>query len=102
VDIEPRFEIGQVVVHKTFGYRGVIIAVDPAFSGSAEWYERVARTKPRLDRPWYHVLVAGARHSSYVQEAKLTDDSEAPIWHPHLAAYFDEWRGDRYVRTRAS
>ncbi|MCH7666958.1 MAG: heat shock protein HspQ, partial [Acidobacteria bacterium] len=38
-----RFEMGQVVDHLLFGYRGVIYDVDPTFQQSEEWYETVAK-----------------------------------------------------------
>jgi heat shock protein HspQ len=37
-----KFTIGQVVHHKMFDYRGVVVDVDPVFNSSEEWYEQVA------------------------------------------------------------
>jgi heat shock protein HspQ len=42
---EPRFMIGQVVHHKLFNYRGVVVDIDARFSLSEEWYEQVARSR---------------------------------------------------------
>ena len=33
------FEIGQIVHHRLFGYRGVVLDVDADFQGGDEWYE---------------------------------------------------------------
>jgi heat shock protein HspQ len=54
---EFKFFIGQVVHHKLFYYRGVIVDVDNKFLGNDEWYTKVARSRPPKDQPRYHVLV---------------------------------------------
>ncbi|HEM45806.1 MAG TPA: heat shock protein HspQ, partial [Alphaproteobacteria bacterium] len=48
-----RYSIGDVVAHRLFGYRGVVIDVDPVFGLSDEWYEQVAQSRPPRDAPWY-------------------------------------------------
>lgn len=97
-----KFAVGQVIHHKLFDYRGVIVDVDPIFQGTEEWYEQVARTRPPKDRPWYHVLVHGARHETYVAERHLeADASGEPIDHPQLPLYFAEFRDGSYVCQRA-
>jgi heat shock protein HspQ len=86
------------VHHRLFHYRGVVVDVDPTFQGSEEWYERMARTRPPKDRPWYHVLVHNADHQTYVAERNLeADDSGAPVKHPLVSAVFDEFRDGRYI-----
>ena len=75
-----KFEVGQIVHHLKFGYRGVVFDVDPYFQGTDEWYEQVARSRPPKDRPWYHVLVHDAAHTTYVAERHLEPDPEG--W-PH-------------------
>ena len=57
-----QFSVGDLVHHKLFDYRGVIVDVDPEFQLTEEWYETVARSKPPKDRPWYHVLVHKGSH----------------------------------------
>ena len=95
---EARFGVGHLVHHRLFGYRGVIVDVDPRFEGSEEWYQQVARSRPPKDRPWYHVLPHGASHTTYVAERNLEIDEElAPIEHPLLAHFFDDFRDGRYV-----
>lgn len=97
-----RFSVGQLVHHKKFDYRGVIVDVDPVYAGTDEWYEQVARSRPPKDRPWYHVLVHGAEYETYVAERHLEpDDSGEPIDHPHVAHFFAEFRDGAYVRHRA-
>ena len=97
----PKFAPGQLIVHTKFDYRGVIVDVDATFAGTEEWYETVARSRPPRDKPWYHVLVHGASHQTYVAERHLAlDPDPAPIDHPALSHFFDELRDGVYVRTR--
>ena len=70
-----KFTVGQLVSHRLFNYRGVIVDVDPEFEGSDEWYRQVAQSRPPKDQPWYHVLVHLAVHSTYVAERNLEADS---------------------------
>lgn len=96
-----KYEPGQIIHHKRFGYRGVILAVDETFQGTERWYQEVARSRPPRDRPWYHVLVHGSEAETYVAERNLElDDSSAPITHPLVEVFFDELREGRYVRNR--
>ena len=57
-----KFHPGQVIRHKLFDYRGVVVSMDHTFQLPEEWYQEVARSRPPKDQPWYHVLVHGARH----------------------------------------
>lgn len=93
-----KFHIGQIVHHKLFDYRGVIIDVEPIYSGSDEWYDLVAKSKPPKDKPWYHVLPDGSDHQTYVSERNLEKDkSGEPINHPSLYNYFTEFKNGSYV-----
>ena len=84
-----RFHIGQVIHHRLFDYRGVVVDVDPVFSGSEEWYDHVARSRPPKDKPWYRVLVDGANNETYVAERNLEpDQSGEPIRHPLVEEIF--------------
>ena len=89
-ELTAKFSIGDVIHHQKFDYRGVIIDVDPVFSGSDEWYEEVARSRPPKDKPWYHVIVEGNSEQTYVAERHLEIDSLLePITHPLTDDYFD-------------
>lgn len=84
-----KFSVGQVVQHRKFDYRGVVVDVDPQFEGTEQWYAEMARSRPPRDRPWYHVLVHNAVHNTYVAERHLApDDSGEPVNHPLLEEYF--------------
>ncbi len=94
-----RFDVGDVVVHRRFGYRGVVFDVDPVFNGSDEWYEAVAKSRPPKERPWYHVLVHGQAHTTYVAERHLAAECPAaPIEHPLLGELFAAFEDGRYRR----
>lgn len=94
---EARFSIGDVVQHRLFDYRGVIIDADPCMMLSEEWYATVARSRPPRDEPWYRVLVHDAGHETYVAERNLEpDESGEPIRHPAIDDYFESFSGGRY------
>lgn len=93
-----KFSIGQVIHHKMFDYRGVIVDVDPVFSGTEEWYENVALSRPPKDKPWYHVLVDGASHLTYVAERNLEpDESGLPVKHPLVKEFFTGFNKGTYT-----
>jgi heat shock protein HspQ len=95
------FSIGQLIHHKRFGYRGVIVDVDPCFMLSEEWYETMTKSQPPRDQPWYHVLVHNSTQQTYVAQRNLeADDSAAPIEHPKKKKYFSGFAGGRYQSGR--
>lgn len=102
-ETDGRFSIGQLVHHRNFDYRGVVFDVDPTFQGSDEWYAQMAITKPPKDRPWYHVMVDGAAHTTYVAERNLEpDESAQPVNHPLVDLHFMMFDDGRYIlRTGA-
>ena len=98
-----KFSVGELVHHRLFDYRGVVVDVDRNFQASEEWYEAVARSRPPKNRPWYHVLVHEGDHSTYVAEQNLeADDSVDPIDHPALEIFFCGFDAGRYVRNDSS
>jgi heat shock protein HspQ len=75
-----RFSPGDLIHHRLFDYRGVIVDVDPRMMLSDEWYETVARSRPPKDQPWYRVLVHNSANETYVAERNLElDASEEPV-----------------------
>lgn len=94
-----RFNVGQVVHHTRFDYRGVIMDVDAEFQGSDDWYEQVARSRPPKDHPWYHVLVDDSDTITYVAERHLeADDSRLPVNHPYVEHVFGSFADGAYRR----
>lgn len=93
-----RFSVGELVHHQLFDYRGVVIDVDSEFSGSEEWYDQVAQTRPPKDQPWYHVLVDQSQHQTYVAQRNLdVEPDPRPIQHPLVGAYFQEFKDGAYI-----
>ena len=94
-----KFSVGELIRHRLFDYRGVIVDVDQKFQGTDEWYQAVARSRPPKDKPWYHVLVDDSDHSTYVAERNLqADDRLEPVEHPLLERYFSRFENNRYLR----
>jgi len=96
-----RFQIGQLIQHKIFDYRGVIFDVDATFQSTDQWYETMARSKPPKDEPWYHVIVHEAEYTTYVAERNLEPDlTGKPVINPALSQIFDELKDGIYRRRR--
>lgn len=99
--ISAKFNVGQLVQHTLFNYRGVVIDVDPVFQNDDEWYEQVALSRPPKNKPWYRVLVHNAVHETYAAERNLqADNSNEPVNHPMVNSYFDEFSKGRYSMRR--
>ncbi|MFQ5543195.1 MAG: heat shock protein HspQ [Nitrospiria bacterium] len=98
-DVNCQFFVGQLIHHQLFGYRGVVVDVDPDFQGTEEWYAQVARSQPPKDQPWYHVLVHQGEHMTYVAERNLEPDKAMDeIEHPLVKRIFTRFEGGRYIR----
>src|SRR5215813_13634088 len=66
-----KFQIGQIVRHRIFSFRGVIFDIDPEFNNTEEWW---------LSIPEY---------VSYVSEQNLLpDDTGEPIRHSQVSEIF--------------
>lgn len=95
----PCFSAGQLVCHRRYGYRGVIVAVDSRCRANEAWYRR-NRTQPDRHQPWYHVLVDGCDQVTYAAETSLAvEDDPQEVKHPLLGEFFAEFDGTRYRRN---
>jgi heat shock protein HspQ len=99
-----RFNVGDVVRHRLFDFRGVVFDIDPVFANTAEWYEAIPEdVRPRKDQPFYHLLAENAESSyvAYVSQQNLVrDDSDEPVDHPAIDGLFDEIADGRYRLKR--
>ena len=96
---EAQFAPGDLVRHRRYGYRGLVVALDVTFSGSESWYQS-NNTQPKRNRPWYHVFVHGSHQTTYAAQDSLMEEAQpAPIEHPLLGAFFSSFVGARYVRN---
>lgn len=103
VAIQAKFAVGQIIRHIMFGYRGVIIDVDPSFHGSEEWYTKMVSGQPAKEKPWYHILVHGSVHRAYAAEGQIElDPMIDPIEHPELDDYFDNLKEGVYQRRSST
>lgn len=85
----PRFAPGQIVRHRRYGYRGVIVDFDVRCRADEDWYEK-NQTQPNKEQAWYHVLVDRSSAVTYAAEENLTEDpSDDPIDHPLTDALFE-------------
>ena len=99
VDTEPLFFPGQIVRHKRYAYRGVIVAFDSACQADDSWYES-NQSQPERNQPWYHVLVDGTNQTTYPAQTSLEAEIDPePITHPYLEFFFTDFLGNRYQRN---
>ena len=99
----PKYKIGQVFVHKKFGYRAVIVGWDRSCAKGPEWARAVGASTAR--QPFYSCLPSeddcvslfgAARASKYVAEENVDVESlpagGSRVTHPLLRSFFDGWR----------
>ncbi|MCK4843138.1 MAG: heat shock protein HspQ [Methylococcales bacterium] len=95
---KSNFFIGQIIQHKLFNYKGIVVDVDFQYSGTDDWYDNVAHSRPAKAQPWYKVLVNDAMHQTYVAEQNLSISStQTEINNPLTSAYFTKAEGNVYM-----
>jgi heat shock protein HspQ len=96
-----KFQIGQVVRHRIYPFRGVIFDVDPVFANTEEWLMSIPEeVRPRRDQPFYHLLAENAQttYIAYVSEQNLLpDESGKPVGHPQVNELFQGMASGRYL-----
>ena len=101
---QAKYQIGQIVHHRFFPFRGVIFDVDPVFSNTEEWWLSIPEdVRPRKDQPFYHLLAENGvtTYIAYVSEQNLLlDDSGEPVSHPQVNDIFDAFDGRDYHVSR--
>ena len=99
-----KFTIGEIVRHRLYPFRGVVIDVDPEFDNTDEWYEAIpAEVRPHKDQPFYHLLAenADSYYTAYVSQQNLVADAEnGPVGHPDIEELFEGIEGERYALRR--
>ena len=100
-----KFQIGQVVRHRLYPFRGVVFDIDPVFDNTDEWYESIpVEARPHKDQPFYHLFAENAEteYIAYVSEQNLLPDNTGePVRHPQVAEVFVQ-DGDGRYRPRQS
>ena len=83
---DPLFNIGDIVKHRIYPFRGVIVDVDAEFSNTEEWYQSIpAEIRPSRKQPYYHLMAENTEtfYTAYVSQQNLVGDREnGPLEHP--------------------
>ena len=97
----PKFDLGEVIFHKKYGYRGLIVEFDLTCQAPDEWYYS-NQSQPDRNQPWYHILVDGNQQVTYVAQSNLVyDQLNKPVVHPMLNLFFSGHNEEenKYVRN---
>ena len=97
---DPLFNIGDIVKHRIYPFRGVIVDVDPEFSNTEEWYQSIpAEIRPSREQPYYHLMAENTEtfYTAYVSQQNLVGDGEnGPLEHPDLKEIFSGMDHGKY------
>jgi heat shock protein HspQ len=97
---DPLFNIGDIVKHRIYPFRGVIVDVDPEFSNTEEWYQSIpAEIRPSRNQPYYHLMAENTEtfYTAYVSQQNLVDDGDnGPLEHPDLDEIFSGMKQGKY------
>ena len=100
VSKHPLFNIGDIVKHRIYPFRGVIVDVDPEFSNTEEWYQSIpAEIRPSRQQPYYHLMAENTDtfYTAYVSQQNLVGDGEnGPLEHPDLEEIFSGMDHGKY------
>lgn len=95
----PQFQIGQLVHHRRYGYRGVVVDWDPFCKAPDAWYHANS-SQPDREQPWYHVLIDGGERVTYAAQTSLeSDEAGRPVNNPLVELFFGPLAHGRYVRN---
>ncbi len=101
INRQAKFQIGQIVRHRFYPFRGVIFDVDPTFNNTEEWWMSIPEeVRPRKDQPYYHLLAENAdtEYVAYVSEQNLlADETGEPVRHPQVGEFFGPMRDGVYT-----
>jgi heat shock protein HspQ len=96
-----KFQLGQIVRHRVYPFRGVIFDVDPEFNNTEEWWLSIPEeVRPTKDQPFYHLLAENEQstYTAYVSEQNLVADEDGgPVAHPDVPEIFTGIEDGRYV-----
>ena len=96
-----KFQIGQVVRHRSLTFRGVIFDIDPEFNNTEEWLLSIPEEmRPHRDQPFYHLLAenSDSEYVAYVSEQNLLPDTSGePLRHSQVAEIFEQLDGGAFA-----
>lgn len=98
-----RFQVGDVVRHRFYSFRGLVFDIDPEFANTEEWWQAIPQDiRPSKDQPYYHLLAENdeTEYVAYVSEQNLLpDDSGKPLRHPQIAELFEQDEAGHFRAT---
>ena len=98
--VREEFHPGDLVRHRRYPYRGVVVECDARCQADEEWYQS-NQTQPDRDQRWYHVLVDGTTTCTYAAASSLERDTLGdPVQHPLVELFFDGFFGGKHVRNK--
>ncbi|XP_034622052.1 uncharacterized protein LOC117875160 isoform X1 [Trachemys scripta elegans] len=103
-----QFNVGQVIIHRRFGYSGVIVGWDVKARAPEEWLQhKYPPEKQGLrDTPHYRILINQAnsfsKSTAYIPEEDITiimglEVVSFFIHNPDLTTYFSRYDGSKYI-----
>ncbi|NWY99287.1 FBX21 protein, partial [Loxia curvirostra] len=99
-----KFHVGQVIIHRRFGYSGVIVGWDVKANTPEEQLQpRYPPEKQDLkDTPYYRILINKAngfgKSTAYVSEEEITVTMGLEVVnHPDMETYFSGYDGSKYI-----
>ncbi|XP_071956112.1 uncharacterized protein [Antedon mediterranea] len=101
---EVKFRIGQVIRHKLWGYRGIIVGWDETAQAPESWIQEMhPKDKPHWrNMPNYSILVdtrdvSSAAVTTYIPQENIELIGNMKIIHPDVDDYFEGFDGTRYL-----
>ena len=89
----------NVAVGDEYIFVRIIVEIDDYCKATDSWYYG-NQTQPKLNQPWYHVLVHGSDQVTYAAESNLLQDgSSEAIDHPLISYFFNESEDGYYNRN---
>ncbi|XP_078486098.1 uncharacterized protein LOC100178877 [Ciona intestinalis] len=103
---QVKYRVGQVVTHKLYGYRGVIVGWDDHCKAPDLWIRRMHGDRPTWQtQPNYAILVDERdrkdSQTTYVVEENIEVVRNTRIKHKQIYDYFDEYDGAQYLMRPA-
>ena len=100
-----KFQIGQIVKHRLYPFRGVVYDVDPEFANTEDWWLAIPEElRPTKEQPYYYLFAENADgpYDAYVSEQNLLlDESGEPVSHPQIPDFFSGLQNNCYITHRA-
>ncbi|XP_021246392.1 uncharacterized protein LOC110395819 isoform X1 [Numida meleagris] len=98
-----QFSVGQVIVHKRFGYLGVIVGWDVKAKAPEEWLQHKYPPEKQdiIHTPHYRILINNAsgfgKSTAYIPEEEITLTVGLEVHHPDVKVYFCGYDGSKYI-----